>query len=485
MRFRSGLVWGALLSLWTPPVLAQDTEVVLRHLSLRLGVDVEDGTIAGTAGLTVENLGREPLARVHLLLGRLLMVSDVEVTDGALRGWSQDVVVFEDWPEYQVNQLDLDLAQPLGPGQAITFDIAYSGVLVGYTETGMLYVQDRVSPEFTVLRSDALAFPTLGRASLAQRRARRREDFTFDATISVSDPTLTVAAASPPERSPGPDGSAAWRFESREPVPFLLIAIAPYAILRGDAATIYHFEEDRPGATRLMQAVQRARDRYGSWFGPLSTTRPVTIMEIPAMWGSQASLTGGIIQTADAFRDGGAIPQLYHEIAHLWHPRELERPADRWNEGLATFLQWRLEAESNPSVDLWTEMKAIAERVLGADERSPLSVPMTEFGDANLTGYSYRVGALFFFALYHRLGPDTFDRCLGSYFRTFRSTGSDNEDFLSSLRDCDQASDAVIATWATSLDWLHRLRTGESLDSLLERPRRARPNPSGRSRLPS
>lgn len=459
-----------IVSLIVPSLLGSlpaEDMLVLRHMSLELDVRYDSRTIAGTSVLTIENVGDTPAASVPLLLGRLLAASRVSDAAGDV-GFAQDVVRFSDWPEYQVNSLSIQLREPLAPGDQATLSIEYDGSIVGYVETGMLYVRDRVDRDFTLIRSDALSFPVLGLPSVADMRGRAYEDFTFDAVVSVPDSTLTVAAAVPGTIAELPSGGRRWSFVSLDPVPFVFLSIAPYARIERGSASVFHFADDAAGAARLADAFETAVDAYTNWFGLHHEARPVTIMEIPGGWGSQASLTGGIIQTADAFRSGSGLGALFHEVAHLWHPRDLEQPADRWNEGFATFLQWRLLAREDSSVSLREAFERITGSAVGRVD-DPTSVPpIAEYGETRSTDLAYRHGALFFYLLYESLGEDTFDRCVGRYIEEYRTVGSDNGALIESFEQCDPRAARVFDEWFTTTIGLARLTEGSTLDALIE-----------------
>ena len=227
--------------------------------------------------------------------------------------------------------------------------------------------------------------------------------------------------------------------------------------------------EDREGAARLQSAIATALGAFTGWFGPIDRDRRITVIEIPEGWGSQASLAGGIIQTADAFRDAGSEPQLYHELAHLWHPRDLDRPAVRWNEGFATFVQWRMQAHRDSEGDptraleaLAQAMASLAARELGRQSGDP--VPMSEFGARGLTGRSYGTGALLFYAIYRVLGPDTFDQTVASYFAADRSDGTTVGRMVDALSGPDpNRISAVFDDWFFTTRWIDRLAAGASL----------------------
>ncbi len=153
---------------------------VLARLALDLSVDYGRGAVAGTATLTFRNVSDRAAYEVPLLLGRLMRVTGVSDAAGAPVPFSQEVTVFDDDSVRQVNAVTLRPPTAVAPGDSLRVVVRYAGFLVGYTETGSLYIQDHVSREFTILREDALAFPVLGAPSWDAYRTVRREPFAFE-----------------------------------------------------------------------------------------------------------------------------------------------------------------------------------------------------------------------------------------------------------------------------------------------------------------
>ncbi|HSM08224.1 MAG TPA: M1 family aminopeptidase [Gemmatimonadota bacterium] len=465
----------ALMSALAHPVGPTDTlpRLLQTRLDLDVQVDYGSGTVGGSATLTLRNDGISILEIVPLQVGRLMTVEAVSDGDGQPLSFRQDIVTFTDWPAFQVNQVVVELPGGLRPDDEMVVAIEYGGVLVGYTETGMRYVRDHVDREFTILRTDAFAFPTVGVPSLEGLRSLPRGDFDFSARITVPA-DLTVAAGVEPVSREIHGDEATWLFEGVRPVPFLNIAIAPYETIASESVRIFHFAADGDGARRLRDQVGLAMERYGAWFGVSMPDGRVTIIEIPEGWGSQASLAGGIIQTADAFRDTTEVSQLYHEIAHLWHPTETDLPPDRWNEGFATYLAMRLEAELDPRTDLKESMEALAARQVKRIG-SP-AVPMSAYGEHAQTDLSYGTGALMFYVLQRSLGQPALDAAVGRYISDYRDSGSTTEEFVDSMMGAGGATaKAVFDDWLFSTRWLDRLNAGEPLDDMIDAYRAGRP----------
>ena len=439
----------------------------LAHLELSLRVNYDSRTIGGMASLMVRNHSPHPSATISLLLGRLMRVWSVTSAGNLPLSFTQDVVVFADDSVRQVNAIEVRLPRPVPSGDSLTIQVHYDGYLVGYTETGSLYIKDHVSPEFTILREDAYAWPVLGVPSWAANRGAVPSLFTFAARIMVPD-TFVVAMGGEQEGRVEQDGLVTWSYRGAAPVPFLNIAIAPYRVLERGNARIFYFPPDSSGARQVEQAIAGAMDRYTRWFGPLHRAARLTVMEIPEGWGSQASLTAGIILTRDAFIHRAELRQLYHELSHLWNVDDLERPSPRWNEGLATFLQWRMAAE----LDGWNDWAGRIERTVQVLRRDCSaagcdSLPLADYGRAGITDRSYPVGMLLFHILSQVLGAERFDRIYGSFFQSHREAGATSTELVAAFIAADPRARRIFEDWFTTSRWYGAL-TGKTVGELIE-----------------
>ena len=466
--------WLLLAALAHPAVAQQPPSPTglpqLTHLALEVEPDFEAERIAGTATLTLRNASQAPLAGVPLLLHRLMRVTSVTDGDGRVLEFRQRVTSFQDWERFQVNAIEVALSAPLEAGASTRLSVDYEGFLVGYTETGMRYVRDRVDPAFTILREDAHAFPGVGVPSFETNRSAPRAPFTFEAAVTVPA-DLVVATGGEEVGREARDGRVTWRYRSRGPAPFLLVTIAPYGVAEADGLRVFHFPDDSAGARAMLEATRRAAERLQEMFGPLDRRQALTIMEIPDGWGSQASLTGGIILEADAFRDPERRIELYHELTHLWNADDLDAPSPRWNEGLAMFLQGRLARE----IDGWEGELAAYKRTADgllercADDAPCGRIPMRRYGAEQLTDFSYRVGRLMFAGLYAALGEEAFDRALRAHFQAHQASGTTTDDLVRAFVDeGGPAAERIFADWLDSTAWRDRLREAGSAQDALE-----------------
>lgn len=469
------------------PAIAQSAspEILLpqlAHMELAVEVNYDAERLSGTSTLTLRNPSDSPLRRVPLILNRVMRVTAVASGDGQELAYRQQVTSFEDFEIFQVNAIEVDLETPVPAGESVRLLIAYEGPLVGYTETGMQYVRDHISREFTMLREDARAFPMVGVASIETNRAAPRVPFDFEVSVTVPR-NLVVATGGEQIARVEEDSLVTWRYRSRAAAPYVIITIAPYLVARERDLRVFYFPEDSLGARAMLDASLRAAGRYQEIFGPLDRPLALTIMEIPDGWGSQASLAGGIIQVAGAFRDADRMPELYHELSHLWNATDLDTPSPRWNEGLAMFLQGRIARE----LDGWRgESEAydrtgarLLERCGGGGRCG--SIPLGQFGEERLTDYSYSVGRLMFAALYAALGEEAFDRALRAHFQAHRASGTRTDDMVQAFVDeGGPAARRIFDDWLDTTAWLDLLREAGSAQRLLDSYRTRADLPAGR-----
>ena len=386
-------------------------------------LDYQEGSLRATATLTIENVSERATHEVPFILGRLMRVEGVTGADGRSLDLDQDVVSFSDWPTYQVNHCVARLPAALAPGARTTVTVTYSGWVVPYTETGMLYVRDRIDEDFTILRAESYPFPVIGVPSWEADRSAPHLDFEYRVAISVPE-RLTVANGGRLLQRTVRDGVATWVYESTAPAPFLLLPIAEYTIAEERGVRVYSFPEHRDGGTLVLDRALRALELLESWFGEVS---------------GPAGLAGGIIQTAAAFERPEHLFELYHELSHLWNAPDSERPSPRWNEGLAVFLQYRL-AEI---LDGWEGMDAAitnrADRLSRTMRENPSyrDIPFPDYGRRRMTDLSYSSGFLMFYLLDRLMGTEALLAGLRHHYQRHRATSGSFEDLAGAL---DEAS---------------------------------------------
>ncbi len=443
--------------------------VRVRHAALDLSIDYPAQKLAGSMTYDLENWTTHPASEVSFLLNRLMDVSQVRDGSGAAVPYTQDVLRFRDEPRRQVTQVVVKLRRPVAPGERTTLQLDYAGYLVGYTEIGWLYVHDHIDSAFTIIRSDALAFPIVGGLVDSVNRTIPRTDFTYDASVRVPSHFL-VATGGVLTRTAHDDGTMTWRYRSMGKSPFLNISIAPFDTIIEGGVHLFYLPADSVGARRLMHSAQNALDTLKRWYGPLHAPLNLTITEIPDGWGSQASPVGGIIQTAAAFHDQRHMRELYHELTHLWNANETEDPPSRWGEGLASFLEDLLSER----LDGWTGRPATDTWVLNklknaiASDSSVRTVPFIDYGPHKMSGLSYTVGNAMFEVLFDLVGQEEFNKIIGGYYQKFTNGGSTRDfiDFAKKTARLDLS--AFFDDWMFTTRWTALVARASSMRDLTE-----------------
>ena len=445
----------------------QPEAFVLRHAMLDLSIDYAEPRLSGAMSLELENWTATPASGVSILLHRLMEASQVRDGDGKALPFTQDVLRLRDNQMRQVTQIVVKFPRPIPPGARTTLRIDYAGYLTPYTEIGWLYVKDHVDTTFTIIRTDALAFPSIGGLSRAANRRRPITDFTYDASVRVPSKYL-VATGGAVTRTPHEDGTTTWRYVSGSASSVLNIAIAPFDTASMGGIRVFYFPADSSGARRLLTNSQTAFQMMTQWFGPLHAAANVTITEIPDGFGSQADLVGGIIQQAAAFRNASRLGEVYHELTHLWNVVDTDFPSPRWYEGLATFLEDLLRER----IDGWTGRAASDSTFIAwmnktiASDSSLRVVPMIDYGKRDMTGRSYTTGNLMFAALYTLVGEEEFNRVVGGFYQKFPNGGTTADFVVFAKRTASRDLTVFFDDWMLTTRWTQVLAGAKSVGDL-------------------
>lgn len=441
-------------------------EVLRYGLDLRL--DYTQERLDGTASITLRNRSTAPVTVVPLLLYRLMRVSAARDQRGLELAVAQQVDTFSDFPQLQVNAVLVTLGRALATGEATTISLTYGGYLLGYAETGMLYVQDRVDTGFTIIRPDAFAYPKPGVPSMDALRSTPLDAFSYEVRVTVPE-SLVVANGGRLVSRTLRNGEATYTYHNVKPAWRIDLAIARYRTLRAGATRVFYLPGDSAGAGGVLRAADTTLRLYTSWFGPLRDSSSFAVIEIPDGWGSQADVSS-IIQSAAAFRDSTRRREVYHEVSHLWNVRSNDRPAPRWEEGLATFLEYLTQEriEGRPVLEERAGVLARWLRETLARDSSKRTVPMIAYGRAGLTDLSYSVGMLMFDVLYGVVGQDRFNSIIGGYYREYASGGATTDDFVRYAKRVSHTNlDRFFDDWIYTARWYDRIAAGATVPDLV------------------
>jgi aminopeptidase N len=457
-----------------PPISFAERTIQLEpsHYDLAVELEFDQERLQGTATIRLRNASDGPADHIPLLLYRLMRVESVRDENGQAVDFTQQVETFADWDKMQVNYVEIHPSKPLAPATETTVVVDWSGYLVGYTESGMLYVRETIDPEYTLLRPDAYAFPWIGYPHSGVNRSAGLPN--FDHRIRVTVPEPLVAASNgrlaDVERE---DGRVTYTFTSILPSWRMDVAVAPFEVVEQGGVRVHYLPGDRDGAETILRGFTRAVGTFTEWFGPLPAFEGFNIIELPPDYGSQTDATC-ILQTADAFRNTGSLNQLYHEASHLWNVKLNDGPSPRWDEGMASFLE-RLLVDLYAGDPTLGEVESVADRIREGlrsrlkDDPRLAEIPMIDFGREEMTDWSYRVGMLMFGVLYHLVGPEEFNRVVGGFFQQYHASGASTERFVAYANEVTRIDlEPFFSDWLFTTDYRRFLESQQSLAEIAE-----------------
>jgi len=465
MSIRTGFLTLSLVA--ANSTLAAQVVLSPTHYDVRFDVNYAAAQLRGTARITLKNPDAAPVREASLLLYRLMRVSALRDERGKDLAFRQSVVVFADFGQLQVNQLLVTLPAPLAPGALTKIEVSYEGHLLGYAETGMRYIQDRIDPAFTILRADSYAYPQPGYPSSALNRSARQPEFSYSARVTVPK-GLTVANGGRLEGIDTLGQVVTFRYASLKPSWRMDFAIAKYTELASASIRVYHLPGDSVGAAGVARAGAEAMDLFKRWFGPLRESVVVTFIEIPDGWGSQADVTT-IIQSAAAFKDPDRHREVYHEISHLWNVPPADRPSPRWNEGEASFLEYLVtqEVTGKPLVDERANQLVDWLRGELPKHEGWRTTPLIDYGRTGMTDLAYSVGALYFDLLYRLAGREAFNRIIGGFANEFGVSGGTTKDLMDIVRKTATVDLTRLNNdWIFTPAWAERVAQTASIQAL-------------------
>lgn len=443
-----------------------NTLLAINKYDWAVNLDFENSRLQSTCSVEITNNSDTKVKQLPFILYRLLTVRSVK-SKGIPLTFNQRVESFEDQEKLQSNFITVELNRPLPPGQSITLEIIYEGTLQGYTEVGWNYVRDRIDRDFTILRPDCMAYPELGYPSNKINKQFPKANFDYRVKVTIPDSLVAVNGGTLIATNSANDQTT-YEFQNSRKAWRMDILISKYASLASNRLRVCYFERDSLGARKVLQVLQKVTSLYTNWWGPNSNFTGFSIIEIPDGYGSQADVTS-ILQTASAFNDSTEIHQVYHEISHLWNV-DLKAPSPRWEEGLATFIEYLTieKLEHREYLDYVTNwFLQVVKREVAADQRLSI-IPMVDFGKLEMTDYSYSLGMIAFRILYEILGEEVFNQALKTFYQQYSNKEATTEDFasitnLTSGRDMS----AFFNDWFFTTTYIKLLERHSTFDELV------------------
>lgn len=302
-----------------------------------------------------------------------------------------------------------------------------------------------------MIRMDAFSYPVLGKPSVKDLRAcTSRNSFAYNISVTIPDSLKAVSLGKLTQVTKHANKTK-YTYKSIQDSWRMDIAIGKYITLKTDKFNIHYFEEDSIGARRVLHALEQTIGLYNSWFGNKDLA-DFSIIEIEAGYGSQADVCG-IIQTSTAFKHTKSLEKLYHEVSHLWNVPNTDKASCRLeSEGLAMFLQF-LVKEKIEKINNYVNDKAqstlikLKKQITNSEQF--YNTPIIEYGEKNMTDYSYSKGMLFFYTFYNTVGEEAFFKAIKGYYYTFEKLGSTTKEFAEYLKNKfkNKKVDKLINDW--------------------------------------
>lgn len=412
------------------PFAQRSLQMAAKHYKLKYDINVKNRTLAASGVVTVINTSKKNADHIPLRLYRLFKVSSLLDIEGKELVFTQQVLSNEDWPAFQTNYIEIKLDTPLKPNELFQFQIYFDGSLLGYAETGMNYVKDNISQEFSIIRMDALAYPlvTYPNDQVNKKAKFWLNTYGYDVTINVPE-GLVVANGGELLSHQTLNNISTYRYENKLPAWRMDFTVANYRHYSKGNYSVFSWESEQ-SSLQLLEQIASTFDLYKKWFGPLTEDLGYTFIEVPKNYGAQADVTA-VIQDAAGFKE---LDRVYHEISHQWNVKTLDTYSPRWNEGLATFLQELTLDKFGKSGHLHTKTEKNLVNLKKVIQENPLyaKTAFIDYGKHDLN--SYTIGMLFFHLLYDLVGENKFNEMIGGFYRTYYSSGATTEQFIQYIK---------------------------------------------------
>lgn len=435
---------------------ANANEVSTPHLHLSLTVNFEKQQLFGFAEYTLRfhNQGGQPKAKQLVLDTEELLIQYVEVL--ADNDWAMT--------EYTLGATDPVLGTPL----IIELPSGAEKVKVHYASSPNATGLDWVEPAGTAGGEQPFLYsqsqPHYARTWIPIQDTPASR-LTFTGELFTPENLIGLMGAN---NTPNPKRTGYYKFESRQPIPSYLMALAVgdlefqalnermgiYAEPSVLAAAVAEFgyTTDMMAATEDMFGAY-AWDRYDQVILPPSF--PFGGMENPQL--------AFITPTAIA-GDQSLVGLIAHELAHSWSGNLVTNATwrDIWlNEGFTSYVENRIMER------VYGTERALMERMLDAqalerslpsmDERYQVMYIELEQRDPDtaFTRVPYIKAQQFLYFLEERFGRETFDTFVRNYFADFSFKSIATPQFESYLEKHLLAKNPAVVSAAEVHEWLH------------------------------
>jgi hypothetical protein len=179
-------------------------------------------------------------------------------------------------------------------------------------------------------------------------------------------------------------------------------------------------EKFSQAASSVLETATKALRLFSELYTPYPY-KEFDIVAIPVEAGG-IEYPGVVVITSGLFANpfGRLGSVLVHEIAHQWSfnlvgSDQINSP---WlDESLTQYLTWRFQKEINPR--FIGGFEAFWQNLWEATSDMPIGLPVAAYDEGSYSGIIYGKGLFFFKTLAEKLGQETFDEALRSYFEKY------------------------------------------------------------------
>ncbi len=414
-----------------PHSYAQPEEALITHLDLRLTIDFDTKTLAGSAELHIDNLRKTT---------RLLL----DTRDLTIRSISLDEAKIPTSWEMQVGEAHL------GSLLAIAITPQTKRVHIDYATAPQAAALQWLSPAMTAGGKHPFLF-TQSEAIAARSWVPCQDTpsvrFTYAAVITVPPGLTAVMSAENPQAKLA---SGVYTFSMPQKIPSYLLALAvgdlefaatgPRTGVYAEPATLKAAAWEFGETETMVAAAEKIYGPY-AWgrydILVLPPAFPMGGMENPRLTFATPTVITG---------DRSLTSLIAHELAHSWSGNLVTNASwdDFWlNEGVTVYFEHRImEAVAGKPYESMLEVLSMDELVevlgeMGKD--SPAShLKLNLKGrdpDEGLTAIAYEKGFFFLKMLENHFGRKKWDEFLRQYFADFKFQSMTSEKFLAYLHE--------------------------------------------------
>jgi aminopeptidase N len=141
---------------------------------------------------------------------------------------------------------------------------------------------------------------------------------------------------------------------------------------------------------------------------------------------------------------------------------------------LASFLAY-LTAEELDGRTVLNERAALRMRQLRetfAEQPHYRETPLIDYGAAQLTDLSYRVGMVMFHVLHQLVGAEQFNRVVGDFYQEYAASGATTNDFVTHANRVTTIDlTRFFDDWIYTTKWYDPVKAGTSVEEMVARYR--------------